>query len=85
MQVQHKYCMKLSQCVELEEAFFCIFCVGNVLYFVTAYKKQVYHYFIFLTNITEDHFVLVFFFFSMFCVQIHPQYAAQCSSNHKMY
>lgn len=55
----------LSECVELEEDFciFCILCIGDVLYFLTALKKYVYHCFIFVTNTTQDK---CGFFFQLF-------------------
>lgn len=48
----------LSECAELE-TFFCILSIGDVLYFLMALKKYVYHCFISVTNTTEDK--LVFF------------------------
>lgn len=72
VRVQHKYCVILSECVELEEdfAFFCILCIGDVLYFLTAFKKYVYRCFIFVTNTTEDNFLCVYQFIgsSLNCV-----------------
>lgn len=77
VRVQHKYCMKSSECVELEEDFLfsCILCIGDILYFLTAFKKYVYHCFIFVTNTTGDK----LFFSTCFCVPIHPQFPELCN------
>ncbi len=60
----------LSECVELEKDFFCILSIGDFLYFLMAFKKYVYHCFIFVTNTTEDRLV----FSTCLCVPVHPQF-----------